>query len=86
MAGNEHSHDDQHKGCLESLIEVFLFIDGQLDKKRAQEIEEHIRNCARCYGKVSFHRVLKEYVRYKNTQETVSPSCLRSVESILKSG
>lgn len=83
MTQSDNSHDAGHSGCLESLIEVFQYIDGQLDKEREAHIDHHLDNCAKCYGRVNFHRILKDYVKFKGGQETASHSCLEAVHKIL---
>ena len=83
MDFKDMENNGDHTGCLESLIEVFLYIDGQLDEQRERDIERHLEHCAQCYGRVAFHRTLKEYVKNKGINETVSPFFLSKVNDII---
>jgi len=83
--GNSGSHDHPPGGsCLESLIEVFLFIDGQLDPDRIRAIQEHISYCHRCYGKVEFERLFKDYLKTKCGHEVASESVTSKIKQMLR--
>jgi len=84
MDRNGH-HSDDYGRCLESLIEVFLFIDGQLDEKRKNEINHHLEHCNKCYGRVEFERLLRNYVREKTVDTAPSPGLMAKITSILES-
>ena len=70
--------------CLQSLIEVFLFIDGQLDDQRAGEIEEHMKYCKQCYGRVEFEKLVKGYIKKRTQKDKPSSSCLDTVTKMIE--
>lgn len=70
--------------CLQSLIEVFLFIDGQLDSERAGEIEEHLKHCQKCYGRVEFEKLVKGYIKRRSPVEQPPATVLDSVTRIFE--
>jgi len=78
---NEHSSDNHE--CLQSLIEVFLFIDGQLDADRENEINEHLKHCEKCYGRVEFERLIKGYVKKRSHSDKASDTVMKNVSDIL---
>jgi anti-sigma factor RsiW len=69
--------------CLQSLIEVFLYIDGQLDEERSREIDEHLSQCKKCYGKVNFEKLIKGYLKKRSTAEAPSSGVVDSVTRML---
>ena len=79
-----HGHDDDYGRCLESLIEVFLYIDGQLDEKRNAEIEHHLERCSKCYGRVEFEKMLRGYVKAKACSDGPPASLSVRVSAILR--
>ncbi|HUX07383.1 MAG TPA: zf-HC2 domain-containing protein [Acidobacteriota bacterium] len=84
MGPDEH-HGENHGRCLESLIEVFLYIDGQLDEKRSSEIDYHLQHCSKCYGRVEFEKLLRGYVQKKSREEGPSPSLSAKINNIFQS-
>jgi anti-sigma factor RsiW len=83
--GKDEHHGEDYGRCLESLIEVFLFIDGQLDEKRTSEIDFHLQHCSKCYGRVEFEKLLRGYVRQKSHEEGPSASLSAKINSLLQS-
>ena len=79
-----HGHDDDYGRCLESLVEVFLYIDGQLDAKRSAEIDHHLTMCSKCYGRVQFEKMLRGYVKSKACGESPPASLSVRVSAILR--
>lgn len=49
--------------CREVLVEVELYLDGELPDGRCREIERHLLGCSPCLGRVEFRRDLKGMVR-----------------------
>lgn len=84
MSAEEHNHSSGDHQCLQSLIEVFLFIDGQLDPQREDEISEHLKHCEKCYGRVEFERLIKGYVKKRSDSDKASEKVLNSVTDMLK--
>ena len=81
------SHDttaNDHQ-CIKSLIEIFLYIDDQLDEERKLEIDEHLSYCQSCYGRVEFERMVQRYVKSNFKYEDVPSSVRSSVEKVLNS-
>ena len=69
--------------CLESLIEVFLYLDGQLNEEKSKEISLHLENCARCYGRIEFEQILQSYLKTKVGFEEAAPEMVARVNAIL---
>lgn len=87
LGGLEESDFGQRSAehrCLQSLIEVFLYIDGQLDDDRAGEIEEHLKHCQKCYGRVEFEKLVKGYIKRRSPVEQPPASMLESVSRIFE--
>jgi mycothiol system anti-sigma-R factor len=80
---NEGGRSDEHR-CLQSLIEVFLYIDGQLDDERAAEITSHLSVCEKCYGRVEFEKLVKGYVKKRNGREEAPSGIVNSVSQMLE--
>ncbi len=82
MSENGHEGDcRQH--CLKSLIEVFLYIDGQLSEERSKEISLHLDHCDCCYGRVEFERMLQGYFKAKAGFEEAAPETAAKLDAIL---
>lgn len=56
--------------CDEVLNEIELYVDGELDRRRSLELDEHLRECRSCLGHADFQRRLKDVVRSKWGPET----------------
>lgn len=82
MSENDHEGGFRQR-CLESLIEVFLYIDGQLSDERSKEIGLHLDHCACCYGRVEFERMLQGYLKAKAGSEEAAPETAAKVDAIL---
>ena len=76
------TRSERHR-CLQSLIEVFLYIDGQLDDERASDIDEHLKYCKKCYGRIEFEKLVKGYIKRRSTKETASGTVVESVTKML---
>jgi mycothiol system anti-sigma-R factor len=70
--------------CIKSLIEIFLYIDDQLDEQRKQEISEHLHTCKKCYGRIEFERMVNSYIKTSVTYEHVPSSVKDKVDKILE--
>ena len=81
---NTHAngHSDDHR-CLQSLIEIFLYIDGQLDDERASEIKAHLSVCEKCYGRVEFEKLVKGYIKKRNKGDEAPSAVVSSVSHML---
>lgn len=77
------NHNEDYGRCLESLIEVFLYLDGSVDEKRAREIDRHLEHCTKCYGRVEFERIVKKYVKKKVGFDMPTESMTDRVKAIL---
>lgn len=45
--------------CEEALKRLFEYLDRELDPKREQEVERHLRSCRACYSRAEFEKRLK---------------------------
>lgn len=83
MSENGHEGGCRQQ-CLESLIEVFLYLDGQLSEEKSKEISLHLDNCARCYGRIEFEQILQGYLKAKVGFEEAAPEMVAKVDAILR--
>lgn len=85
MSHDNHTYkESRDHRCLQSLIEVFLYIDGQLDQNRADEITEHLNNCRECYGRIEFEKLVKGYIKTRSSNECASENVVESVSKLLE--
>lgn len=72
--------------CEEVLRDIELYVDGELDRARTFELNEHLKGCRSCLGRAEFRRRLKAVVRSKWGPRTPEELFERVVESIRASG
>lgn len=51
--------------CEEVLREIELYVDGELDRARCFELDEHLQGCSSCLRRADFRRRLNAVVRSK---------------------
>ncbi len=73
QAGASECGDDL---CLESLKELYVFIDGELTEERRVIIRSHLDECGGCVEAFDFEVELRQVVS-KCCSETVVPEHLR---------
>ena len=69
--------------CFQSLIEVFMYIDGQLDPERAGELDEHLKVCKECFERYEFESFLKGHLKRKNSIDMPSTDMVDSITQLL---
>lgn len=82
---NEFDQKSADHGCLQSLIEVFLYLDGQLDDQESDNVRVHLDHCQKCFGKVEFEKMVKDYIKAKSSKDSPSPEMVKSVNKMLES-
>jgi anti-sigma factor (TIGR02949 family) len=72
--------------CLDSLDQIFSFIDGQIDDEELiAEIEEHIKYCRRCYDVVEFEKRIQSFVQSSLCKDDVPEEvCCRAKDMLKK--
>lgn len=68
--------------CEEVLREIELYVDGELDRARSLELDEHLLGCSSCLGRADFRRRLKAVVRSKWGSQAPEELFERVAESI----
>lgn len=81
-SNNEIENTSSEKECLQSLLEVFLYIDGQLDEQRSTHIESHVKICRKCFGRVEFEKMLLTFIKRNCADEVPTDNLLESVSNI----
>jgi anti-sigma factor (TIGR02949 family) len=84
MSDNDNNKSSDSHQCLQSLIEVFLYLDGQLDPKREDEISSHLQHCQECYGRIEFERLIKGYVKKRSNTDEASEDMVSTVKNMLR--
>lgn len=69
--------------CFQSLIEVFMYIDGQLDAERKNELDEHLKVCKECFERYQFEGFLKGHLKKKNSVDLPSADMVNSITELL---
>lgn len=70
--------------CLESLDQIFAYIDGQISEKEVmEEIEEHLRHCKRCWDVVDFEKRVQTFVKKQACEEDMPEEALDRAHNIL---
>lgn len=72
--------------CLDSLDQIFSFIDGQIDdKEMLEEIEEHLQFCRRCYDIVQFEKKVQGFIKEcVDCEEIPDAVCCRAKDMLKK--
>ncbi len=68
--------------CEEVLRDIELYVDGELDRVRSLELDEHLQGCRSCLGHADFRRRLKSVVRSKWGPQAPEDLFERITESI----
>jgi mycothiol system anti-sigma-R factor len=70
--------------CLESLDQIFAYIDGQISEKEImEEIEEHLQHCKRCWDVVDFEKRIQSFVKDQGCDEKMPNDVLNRAHNIL---
>ena len=71
--------------CLESLDQIFAYIDGQITEKEVkEEIEEHLEDCRRCWDVVEFEKRVQSFVKCRACEENIPEDVCERAKNILK--
>lgn len=69
--------------CFRSLIEVFMYIDGQLDSERTDELDKHLKVCKECFERYEFESFLKGQIKRRNSLDLPSNDVVDSITQLL---
>jgi mycothiol system anti-sigma-R factor len=66
--------------CTETLRELDLFLDGELEPKQYEAIRHHLDGCMDCLGAFDFHAELKIVIAQKCNNDEMPPDLLSKIE------
>ncbi len=69
--------------CEAALSRLYEFLDGELEGVSAEQVEAHLRVCARCYPNLVMERSFRAALRRAAAGETAPPRLRERVESLL---
>jgi anti-sigma factor (TIGR02949 family) len=64
--------------CREALVQLWAFVDGELDASDAGRVREHLDACARCYPHYDFQSAFCAFLRSRE-KETAPPELRRAI-------
>jgi anti-sigma factor (TIGR02949 family) len=68
------------RDCTETLRELDLFLDGELDPHQYDAIRHHLDGCMDCLGAFDFHAELKIVIAEKCNNDEMPPDLLSKIE------
>ena len=71
--------------CYETLREMYLYLDGEMDSRRRDTIREHLDECAPCLRKFGIEQAVKVLVARSCGRDRAPESLRLSVMAKLKS-
>jgi len=63
--------------CNETIVQLYAYLDRFLDEELRVEIDEHLRVCPDCQGRVEFEHTLKLTIRERSREEPVGEELRR---------
>lgn len=69
------SNGDDVMSCAEVMTKLYSYLDSEEDMLTEADIEQHLRHCRECFGRVEFEKRLRE--RVAQTGSTTMPDDLR---------
>ena len=83
MTHDHAAHDHApHVDCDAALLQLFDFLDGELDESLVARLKEHVTRCKPCFERADFERRFLEAVHAARAEECC-PTALR--ERVLQS-
>lgn len=55
--------------CAEAVRELWAYLDGAVDERNREAIEEHLSFCRRCCGEVEFAEELRTFLAAQATEQ-----------------
>jgi anti-sigma factor (TIGR02949 family) len=71
-------------GCEEALRRLAAFLDGELDRPEATEVERHLETCRSCYSRAEFERRLRDRLQSDLRPATVPAELEERVRRIVR--
>lgn len=62
--------------CREVILHLWEYLDGELPRERAQEIADHLAECARCYPQYRFEFGFLELIARQRDRSPPPPKAL----------
>jgi len=72
------------RDCGETLRDIELFLDGELDLDVQERIERHLGGCHPCMDRAEFRRHLKLLIASKCGSEAVPPDLLVRIRILIE--
>lgn len=72
--------DGQTSDCAQTLRELDLFLDGELDEHEYAAIRHHLDGCMDCLGAFDFHAELKVVIAEKCHRDEMPADLLSKIE------
>ena len=69
--------------CKRVLQNIFEYLDKELDKTNAEEVEKHIELCRKCYDHFEFEQALRDRIREIAGKKELSPEFKKRIQNIL---
>jgi mycothiol system anti-sigma-R factor len=66
--------------CVQTLRELDVFLDGELDADSYDAIKHHLDGCMDCLGAFDFHAELKAVITEKCNNDEMPPDLLTKIE------
>lgn len=66
--------------CAETIRELDVFLDGELDDRHRDAIRHHLDGCMDCLGAYDFHAELKDVISKKCQNDEMPPDLLSRIE------
>ncbi len=63
--------------CNDTIAQLYAYLDRFLDEELRIEIDEHLRVCPDCQGRVEFEHTLKLTIRERSREEPVGEELRR---------
>jgi anti-sigma factor (TIGR02949 family) len=54
--------EHNHIRCEEVIAHLLAYLDGEIDDKKREQIDNHLQDCRACFSRAEFERVLRKRV------------------------
>lgn len=62
---NDQSDDHEHGNCEETLVELYTFLDGEMNVEQRVRIQHHLDDCGDCLEAFDFEAELRLVIAQK---------------------
>lgn len=77
---HRHDADDGVPDCRQTIRDLDVFLDGEIDDTQRDAIRHHLEGCMDCLGAFDFHAELKEVIARKCQNDEMPSDLLRRIE------